>query len=515
MLLTVSQRFNPIEGSSATIQAKLDDMADTRMTHQTAYKRHAVGSIIYFLTLVTFFGWFALQILVTKMIYSTEITEDFFTSIRTFIVLWFAGYLWNCTLLWPHTIQCLFLRRCVFAEATHIAVFHEANESLTLHETNKRQNSRLPSWVQLLVAKVTLIVDSYMTLLFADPHCRPDCSNGIFQFCPVMRNDDQSQYIIFMLRRYNFDQIKGVYLPAFFGMPSTIHELVASSGVVVMSKTEKALHDIIEGDYLEQPLESPHLYLGTKGLSTLEVEARYRAVGKNVMQMDPPFLLGTFVDEIAKPFYLYQIYVIWFWIVAEYTSGTVVIWIIVLLTACIVSWFRFRGAQALYRLSHVTDKATVLRDGQLVTINQVALVPGDIVKVSPGVIHSDMLLMTGETLVDESTLTGEATPQAKSQVDPSDGQPYHSSIHKKQTLSAGTCVIECDNYSYALVMKTASNTAKGEILRNVLVFRRHEIQFRSELPVVISFLVAYSTIIAVFVVVSVNVELAFAFILGM
>jgi hypothetical protein len=488
------------------------------MTHQTAYKRHAVGSVLYVLTMVTFFGWFALQLIVTLLLFRTEIDEDYLMAIQTFIVLWFAGYLWNCTLLWPHTIESLFLRRCKFAEATHIAVFHDADESLKLHEANQGQSSRLPACIESLVANTRFLAHSYMTLIFANPECRPDHANGMFQLCPVMSNDDDSQYIVFMLRRYNFDKAKRIYLPGFFAMPNTIDQLVASSGIIVMDKIEKAFYEIMNDspDDLKQPLESQQSHLGnTNGLSTQEVETRYRAVGKNVMEMDTPSIAGIFVDEIAKPFYLYQIYILWFWASVEYLSGTVMIWAMVLLTACIISWFRFRGAQVLHRISHVNDEATVLRDGQLVTINQVGLVPGDVVKLTPGVIHCDMLLMTGETLVDESALTGEATPQAKNPVDPRDRQIYNPMIHKKQTLSAGTSVIECDDSSYALVTKTASNTTKGEILRNVLVFRQHDIKFRSELPVVISILVAYSTIFCVFTITSLEADFAFAFCLGM
>jgi magnesium-transporting ATPase (P-type) len=339
----------------------------------------------------------------------------------------------------------------------------------------------------------------------------------MFQLCPVMSNDDDSQYVIFMLRRYNFDKARGVYLPGLFAMPSTIDQMVASSGIIVMDKIERAFYEIMNDskEALEQPLESPQARLGTKGLSTQEVETRYRAVGKNAMEMDPPSIVGIFVDEIAKPFYLYQIYILWFWASVEYLSGTIMIWAMVLLTACIVSWFRFRGAQVLHRISHVNDEAIVLRDGELVTINQVGLVPGDVVKLTPGVVHCDMLLMTGETLVDESTLTGEATPQAKSPVDPRDDQKYNPVTHKKQTLSAGTSVIECDDSSFALVMKTASNTTKGEILRNVLVFRQHAIKFRSELPIVVSILATYSTFFCVFTIKSLDADFAFAFCLGM
>ena len=180
------------------------------------------------------------------------------------------------------------------------------------------------------------------------------------------------------------------------------------------------------------------------------------------------------------------------WIGIDYLYATVVIWLIVLMTAAIISWFRFRGQQVLYGISHVDSEVEVLRNGRFSMLSEVDLVPGDVVRLQPGIIYCDMLLLSGETVVDESALTGEATPQAKSPIDPDSPQEYDLALHKKHSLSAGTSILECED-SLALVMKTASNTTKGELMRDVLVFRKHHLKFRKELPMAISFLTTYST----------------------
>ena len=83
-------------------------------------------------------------------------------------------------------------------------------------------------------------------------------------------------------------------------------------------------------------------------------------------------------------------------------------------------------------------------------------------------------------MADESALMGhgECTLQeAKSPIDPASQQEHNPAVHKKQTLSAGTNILECEN-SLALVMKTASNATKGEFMQDVLVFQKHHLQFR-------------------------------------
>jgi magnesium-transporting ATPase (P-type) len=502
--MTGSQRIHPVEGSFASFQSKGEK--GILFTYQTAYKRHFVGTILYLLIMATFFGWFALQLVCTNLLYTTE-GDDLLMSLRTFTAAWVVGYFWNCSLLWPHTIESLFLRRCDFAEATHIAVFQETSDesSHALNATKVDQSSRIPAFVNVIAAHVRGFAHSYFTLLFADPHCRPDGTKGIFQFCPVLRNSDNSQYIIFLLRRYNFNQGSGLYLAGTWAMERTFKDLAASKGITAVDEIEAAYEKILM-EHSGNPQE--------QHFSSTQNHPNGRAVGPNVMEMDPPVLLRIFIDEIAKPFYLFQIYVVWIWACLEYVYGTYIIWTIVFMTACIISWFRFRGAQVLHALSHVTDKVTVIRDGKEIIVDQINLVPGDLVKVTPGIIHCDMLLLTGETVVDESALTGEATPQAKSRVDPSSNGAYDPASHKKQTLSAGTTIIECED-ALALVMKTASYTIKGELLREVLVFRQHQIKFRSELPVVVSLLTFYSIIYCLVVMFTSNSEFVVALSLGM
>jgi P-type E1-E2 ATPase len=154
------------------------------------------------------------------------------------------------------------------------------------------------------------------------------------------------------------------------------------------------------------------------------------------------------------------------------------------------------------------------RDGSLTKLDHSELVPGDVVELSQGSIHCDMLLLTGDAIVDEAALTGEATPQAKVAIDPFSRNKYDQVEHKRHTLFAGTTLVECDN-SRALVVKTASYTTKGGLMREIIAFRTHRVQLSIDFPIVIALLTAYTTAIFIYVFFNSSDEPVVAWTLGM
>lgn len=152
----------------------------------------------------------------------------------------------------------------------------------------------------------------------------------------------------------------------------------------------------------------------------------------------------------------------------------------------------------------------VLRDGKYVEISVKDLVPGDVVVLKPGIIHCDMIVLKSDRiLVDESALTGEATPVSKMGVDPSMREANYSQTHHKSfTISAGTEITEMGKSRVALglVTTTGSFTTKGELLTEVFSYQRHKFKFDDDVMLVI-FILALETVVLVttlFLVVQVN-----------
>lgn len=161
----------------------------------------------------------------------------------------------------------------------------------------------------------------------------------------------------------------------------------------------------------------------------------------------------------------------------------------------VVSFFQYRNDKSLHLLTHISGEAKVLRDGHYITISQKELVPGDVVVVEPGLTYCDVVLVQSPgILVDESALTGESTPMAKTPIDPMDGKMAYDRItHKKHTISAGTTVSETEaTQNLAVVARTGSFTTKGELLRSILSYERPMFKFDTEVKLVIIILLLYA-----------------------
>ena len=170
----------------------------------------------------------------------------------------------------------------------------------------------------------------------------------------------------------------------------------------------------------------------------------------------------------------------------------------------------FMNETKLHQLADVHGTARVLRDGKMMSVPQTDLVPGDIVSVEPGKCQCDMLLFqAGTILADESGITGkssiavlitsecaslnqiritqnagEATPVAKTAVDAAAVSAiYSAKDHKKNTLSAGSIILETGEVgeeALAVVTQTGSFTTKGNLLRDILFYERHQFKFDHE-----------------------------------
>jgi magnesium-transporting ATPase (P-type) len=170
------------------------------------------------------------------------------------------------------------------------------------------------------------------------------------------------------------------------------------------------------------------------------------------------------------------------------------VWLFVILAGLtVIVIFQYRNEDNLYKLTRITGTVRVVRVGKTTTIPQHELVPGDVVLVDTGTAFCDMLVVDGgSTLVDEGALTGEAHPIGKLPVDRTlCEQPYDVKTHKRSTILAGTRVIQSED-GRAICLKTASFTARGELIRDIFTYKRHQFKFDTEVPIVLAILVCYA-----------------------
>jgi Ca2+-transporting ATPase len=168
----------------------------------------------------------------------------------------------------------------------------------------------------------------------------------------------------------------------------------------------------------------------------------------------------------------------------------------------VVGLFQYSSDMDLYRLMVTEGTVEVVRDGVMTRVNQTDVVPGDIVRLSPGVAFFDMVILQGTSpLLDESALTGEVHPVAKRPLDPANAHlTYDPKLNKSSTISAGTTILECGEgegiqSDLAIVTQTGSFTAKGKLLSDVLSYERHKFKFDSEVFLVLAILAVEAVVL--------------------
>jgi E1-E2 ATPase len=507
---SVSQKINPVDASTKVLRLNKDDQLAVSST-QTGYKRTPVGIVLHFVAISILLGWCAVLAVTTALQYEyASDTDNYLVALKWFCLTWNFAFLWSMAMYWPQSIRSLFLRRCLLSEATHVAVFYQFGSSK--HAVGEMRMIKLPRLMLDVFAWLASCHEKIMILLFATPDARPDPTKGILKYCLVETNPDGTRYFTFLFRRYNFDNAKQIFVPGSFKLGGTFAEL-APKGATIIDELEKAYLHAVGDDPTEcAPTIAPGIC--PAGLSNQDVVRRRQAIGANVIEMEKPMFLKEFVAEMSKPFYLYQFYILWIWMPVQYYYMACVNWGIILLAATVISWFRYRNVRTLFGISQVDGQVTVLRDRTRIKVDHSELVPGDVVELGQGSIHSDMLLLTGDVMVDESNLTGEATPQAKVPIDPFNKHKYDPVEHKRHTLFGGTQILGCDN-ALALVVRTGSYTTKGELMREIVAFRTHRLQFYIELPIVLGILSTYSAAMFIFVYLANRDEPVVGWVLGM
>jgi P-type Ca2+ transporter type 2C len=139
----------------------------------------------------------------------------------------------------------------------------------------------------------------------------------------------------------------------------------------------------------------------------------------------------------------------------------------------------------------------VLRDGEFKVAPATDVVPGDVIKLVRGPVLCDVLILRGDSIVvDESALTGEATPVSKQALEVSMANAtFSSKHHAANTILAGTDIQEADEDGLAFVVATGSFTKKGDLLTDVLSYERHKPLFEHVVQLVVILLAVETAIL--------------------
>lgn len=164
-------------------------------------------------------------------------------------------------------------------------------------------------------------------------------------------------------------------------------------------------------------------------------------------------------------------------------------------------------------MAEYTDTVPILRDGEWKTKSTSDLLPGDVFEIIEGkTVPCDAIILSGNIVIDESSLTGEPLPIRKFPLRSDDHSIYQRmGANKISTIFAGTIVSQAQpsstnsttsaaadsplhNRPVALVTQTGTATDKGELIKKILFPAKVSFIFDEQLKIVIVILLCCSVI---------------------
>ncbi|KAI8914595.1 hypothetical protein EDD86DRAFT_235003 [Gorgonomyces haynaldii] len=285
---------------------------------------------------------------------------------------------------------------------------------------------------------------------------------------PVKWTDNGSLFIEFECVRYVFDPASCTFEPFDFELGKTSTALLANGG----------------------------------GLDQYEATRRINLNGPNQILFEIDSFVSGLFKEFTGVFYLYQFMMLIIWWYYAYYYMAIVLTAVVIGSGVIKVVVSHEAQQRVVQMATYNHPVTVLRDGQWETLDSTKLVPGDVIQIKPSnefTVSVDVVLLSGDAVVDESSLTGEALPVAKSSIK-SDGAPFSVEAHgKRNCIFAGCHVLETQPEKTgvpvtALVLATGAGTQRGRLVRDILFPAEIVFVFIEQLKLVVPILLVWGII---------------------
>ncbi|EAR86811.2 E1-E2 ATPase family protein (macronuclear) [Tetrahymena thermophila SB210] len=218
-----------------------------------------------------------------------------------------------------------------------------------------------------------------------------------------------------------------------------------------------------------------------------QVHDNQQHYGKCERVIDIPSLPSYLFKEMTSPFYFLQYISMLLWIFETYIQFSIMIFSVSFAVTCLNYIMMRISLKKLQQMAHINDNLTVLRkstsqlpcdyipgdEGEAQQILTKELAVGDIIVLQDKqVLPCDCILICGEALLNEVTLTGESLPIPKYPL-PSQNQKFsYSKNFNKYILYEGTEIFQSkkdqNQQVLAKVIRVGFQSFKGQILRSVL-----------------------------------------------
>ncbi|RKP26448.1 P-type ATPase-like protein, partial [Syncephalis pseudoplumigaleata] len=229
-----------------------------------------------------------------------------------------------------------------------------------------------------------------------------------------------------------------------------------------------------------------------RGISRTEHGERMIVFGPNVVDIESKSILQLMVDEVLHPFYIFQIFSVILWGFDEYYYYAACIVIISAFSIAQTLVETRRNVDRMRRMARFVCDVRVFRDGHWLQLTSEDLVAGDLIDIGNLQTYPcDLLLLSGDCIVNESMLTGESVPVSKVPCEPgalANYDPVASNAAPelvRHFLFGGTKAVRVrpgsgwnnQPVAVAMVMRTGFNSTKGALVRSVLYPRPNRFKF--------------------------------------
>ncbi|CAL8095253.1 unnamed protein product [Calicophoron daubneyi] len=253
--------------------------------------------------------------------------------------------------------------------------------------------------------------------------------------------------------------------------------------------------------------ERPYCELVPASPLTLDAVTRHRMLyGDNEIAIHVTPLMRMLLSECLNPFYCFQAFSCMLWYFENYWQYATAILVISSLSL-VLQVIEMRGNEkALKKTVSGSSTVAVCRvindTAEYQDVDSAELVPGDIIKIPRAgcLMQCDALILSGNCIVNESTLTGESVPVTKTPLPEirNKHDVFNINSAARHVLFGGTRVIQTRNYAdepvLAVVARTGFRTAKGELVRSILFPKPMKFKFTQDS---LKFVAALSVLAAV------------------
>lgn len=278
----------------------------------------------------------------------------------------------------------------------------------------------------------------------------------------------------------------------------------------------------------ECPVDLPLLeYISAKGLeSDTIVNEKLEKWGRNHLTVHVPGFFELLKQQLLSPLAIFQIFCALLWLLDEYWTYTIWTLVSVVIFEGTTVFQRTRTQKMLGGMAAAPTPIYVFRCKKWTMVTSKDLLPGDLISLSfkrrstgpitnpttnltgtvvetnpnetpptqsiaitsrDEVIPCDCLLLRGDAVVNESSLTGESVPQMKEALTNLDNSNYNkldmNGIHRVNTLFSGTSIVTIDgntsnkglsdilsppdNGAVAYVLRTGFSSSQGALMQMI------------------------------------------------